>query len=899
MEFLFDSGPLASADVDEFGLPLLKFKASTLDLLELNAPARRLFSHVVAQKLSTTKAEDLFAFNGVGDASLWQQLAARASSIADGDGSQDTDWDEGIVVECLRPAKVSASKKKWRALIRAHSPNATTPNGEHLPELSDVVATYSILLLAPVPRSRLPSHPPTPVSPIFPPSTLSAHLVSVPAVVLPDPVPPQSTSTLPLTPPPVPQRRLSSVGRGPADSRLVEDGKEKKKAQSELGQYLSEAGRHNYVSAHIAQRALDGMPGISFVADPTGHVGYFSPYWYEYTGLPLTSSMEPEVFHPDDHALMVEHWTDCITTGKTFLIHYRVKSKDGEWRWMYAQSHPIRDDAGKIEFWVGSITDVNELIQVRSDTLKLKAHINVVMTSASLVLLSIDSDCTINFWEGSLGDAAAVSARPLGKKLREVWPDQKLQDCVEDTLRRGPDHGSVDIDSTVNGKRTYLRYRLVPLRDGPDESVSGAIIVASNMTDLIVAEEALQQSMVERAHLLGSETAAKEASRQKTEFITGVSHELRTPLSGMMGICELLLEDKSLSPTNQQLIQEAVKAGENLLELIGNVLDLRKVETGKLAIEEAPLDLSDVLDDAMVFTTSAAKLKIKFEQDIGPHYTGLVIGDRLRTRQILFNGLSNALKFTRAGGLVVLRMRQEAETADKIDVVFEIQDNGIGIGAEQLKTLFRPFQQADSSTARQFGGSGLGLVITRSLAELLGGSAELTSVKGQGSTLIVHIPFRKAPMPTLEPRGRSGSLDATILEEYRSERRAEARILLAEDNDLLRDIMLRLLHKMQFVCDAVGDGAAVVEAVKKTKYDIILMDCQMPGVDGMEATRRIRQLDCENAQNVRIIALTANAVKGHRETCLEIGMNGYLTKPARKNELEAAIWEQLDVDDVA
>ncbi|KAM0754340.1 hypothetical protein T439DRAFT_321386 [Meredithblackwellia eburnea MCA 4105] len=688
-----------------------------------------------------------------------------------------------------------------------------------------------------------------------------------------------------------------------------------------LSEYLHEVGNDRRPEKDRLLKLFDHMAQICWIANRDGLVTYFSQQWYIYTGLPVESSMDHNVFHPDDQKLLVEVWAACIETGAPFDMQYRVRRADGIWRWCSASARVVFDDAGAFDYWVGTITEIDELVKVRSDALQLQAHISAVMTGANLVLLSVNLDGEVTFWEGSTGTALAsplmndddepiADIEFVGKHVSQIWPDQKLAAGLKRVLMAdGPDSLSVDVETLDrHNQRLCLRYRLSPLRVEKSSKVKGAIIVASNVTDLVEAEDALRTADADRAQLMASETAAKEASRLKTEFITTISHELRTPISGVIGICELLLDDSSLSGTHRSMITKALKSGEDLLDLIGMVLDLRKIEVGQISLESRRFTVDDIINEAFeTFSTVAVKKNIKLRTDIGEHFPFEIMGDRLRVRQVVANGCSNALKFTPKGGEVTLRLRQEEESDSHIRVRIEVQDSGAGIAPEVLKTLFKPFQQADASTARHYGGSGLGLVISRRLAELLGGTVDLVSTVGKGSTMIITLPFPKvnfpppsspAPLSLSAPRRPSLKRAVTIPEASRSQRRRkrsdEVSLLVAEDNELLREIVMRTLTKMNFKVHGVGDGLAAVKAVHEQRYDLIIMDCQMPGMDGLDATARIRQSSDPLVAHIKVIALTANAIQGDMERCLAAGMNAYLSKPVRGADLEEAIWELLD-----
>ncbi|KAK4700645.1 hypothetical protein P7C70_g5598, partial [Phenoliferia sp. Uapishka_3] len=562
------------------------------------------------------------------------------------------------------------------------------------------------------------------------------------------------------------------------DSNASDYSEEKSKKKRSLTEYLSESGRRPELDQARLQRMIDQMAQICFSLEPNGDATFFNKQWYDYTGLPQNATpIDANVFHPDEHADIASRWAASIATGAPYNMQYRLRGADGSWRSFLAQARKVVDKNGAIEAWVGVLTDVEELVRVRSDAQQLQSHVKAVLTTAGLILLSIDKNSVITLWEGS---AESVSASQIGLKLSDVWPEASLHDAIKTMFDTDEDSHVVEIDSTdEGGQRVFLRFRLVPLRTDIEE-VSGIIIVASNITTQIVAEEALKQAEEERSRLISSETAAKEASRLKTEFITTVSHELR---------------------------------------------DLRKIEAGQIELEIGRFSARDLLIEAVQgFKSTALKQKITVDLDVEEGFSSEdLVGDHGRFRQIFMNGLSNGVKFSHAGGHLSVRLRQEGETNESVAMRVEIQDEGVGIADDVLRKLFQPFKQAETSTSRRYGGSGLGLVISRQLAELLGGTVDLESTLGVGTTMIVRIAFPKFVEEVAPPRVTSpmcAPLSETSLPRTRK-KSENIVILVAEDNDLLREIVTRTLLKRGFQVDGVRDGVEAVAAVHMRQYDLV------------------------------------------------------------------------------
>jgi signal transduction histidine kinase/CheY-like chemotaxis protein len=394
----------------------------------------------------------------------------------------------------------------------------------------------------------------------------------------------------------------------------------------------------------------------------------------------------------------------------------------------------------------------------------------------------------------------------------------------------------------------------------------------------------LEEEVRERtADLQAAKEEALAASRAKSEFLANMSHEIRTPMNGVIGTTHLLLETP-LSALQRDYVETVRASGEALLVLINDFLDFSKMESGRMTIERAPFSLWEVIEESLEMVSPlAARQGIALSSNIGGTGDGIpraLVGDLARTRQVLVNLLGNAVKFTPGGGV---RVELSARPLDdgRFEAHFAVADTGIGIPDEELDRLFVPFNQLDGSLARQRGGTGLGLAISRRLVELMGGRIWAESAVGQGSVFHFTLPGEAAAAP---PRRRAvlpSRLDRGLA------RRHPLSILLAEDHPVSRRVTAALLAHLGYEADLASHGLEVLEALESRPYDVILMDVQMPELDGLEVTRRIRRQHA--GRQPRIIALTAHAMYGYRERCLEAGMDAYLTKPVEIAALEAAL----------
>jgi PAS domain S-box-containing protein len=375
-----------------------------------------------------------------------------------------------------------------------------------------------------------------------------------------------------------------------------------------------------------------------------------------------------------------------------------------------------------------------------------------------------------------------------------------------------------------------------------------------------------------QAELEAARARAEASAQAKAAFLANMSHEIRTPMNGVIGMISLL-EDTPLSPAQAEHVRVIRTSGEALLTIIDDVLDLSKIEAGRLELEARTFSPESCARDALAIVRPIAQdkgLALRLES-AGP-VPPAVVGDEARVRQILLNLLSNAVKFTCAGEVVV-----RVDAADD-GLRFSVQDTGIGIDPAHMERLFRPFSQVDASISRRFGGTGLGLTISQRLAELMGGALTVTSSPGVGSTFVLQVPLQlgTAPAHTGTTTLDTESVDLSALS-----------VLVAEDNPINQRVIQRFLERLGVRAELVEDGAAALERLSAAPYSVVLMDVQMPVMDGLEATRRLRA--ASGAEGPYVVALTASAMEEDRERCRAAGMDDFLAKPIRPDALRRAL----------
>ncbi|WP_282607170.1 ATP-binding protein [Pelagibius sp. Alg239-R121] len=380
--------------------------------------------------------------------------------------------------------------------------------------------------------------------------------------------------------------------------------------------------------------------------------------------------------------------------------------------------------------------------------------------------------------------------------------------------------------------------------------------------------------------------AANSANDAKSAFLAVMSHELRTPLNGILGLTEALNAD-DLQEEQREMLGSVQESAKGLLTILNDILDLSKIEAGEMRLDPHPMNLAKLIGSTTAFWRPAITAKgIDFDVDRG-NLEGLpdVVGDALRIRQILSNFLSNAAKFTETGSIAI-RSSAEVQTAGEIAVRFEIRDSGIGMSEEVQDRLFSAFVQADDSTSRKYGGTGLGLNICRQLAELMGGSVGVESRPGEGSRFFLTLELKAAAVQQAE----SLEDDDQALEELLKQRKS-IRVLVADDNAINQKIIQAFLSSLPCDLTFVSNGAEALQAVKSLDFDLVLMDSQMPEMDGMTATREIRALPMPK-RSVPIIAVTANALEEDKQRYLAAGLDEHITKPIERKLLYAAIQRQ-------
>ena len=636
---------------------------------------------------------------------------------------------------------------------------------------------------------------------------------------------------------------------------------------------------------NIADQMVDQ---IVFMTTGNGDdITWFNKSFYTMTGLEEggTQSLGRgwyDSLHPDDVAPVAEAWSKTVARGDNHVFQQRLRMADGTYRMQLARANPLRDEKGEITAWLGVSTDITALAEALDAAKTATAHLSSMIQIAHVHYFVVNSQKHLS-WNSMAGlDGPSVygtlsRSTPLNTHVSEFLPEQicvKLRDLIEGKITSATDEYQVD--------GVWWKTQMRASSDGKNVNV---VCTAIDVTDDKLKDERLARAATDRA-------VAVSSARFQADFLARASHELRTPMHGILGT-QALMRDALWPDDHRQVFVDAHKeqealeyldsikrCGDVLLVIINDLLDHAKISVGKMDIESHPFDLSvtinDVYQTARHGSQKSSKVRFLLENEL-PGGKRVHLGDSNRISQVILNLLSNALKFTESGE-VVLRVSVEENNDPKSNVDrirFEVMDTGIGVDQATLKRLFEPFQQADSSTARKYGGTGLGLSIARSLVVLQSGSLTLASpnpASGKGCVATCILPLERASRQALQS---AQPAKLTKFEEAFD-------ILLVEDNKVNQVIARKLLQRLGLNCTIKDNGQECLDYLESAPArlpHLILMDCQMPVMDGYDATQRIRRHHNAKIRSLPIVAMTASAIRGDREKCIGAGMQDYVSKP--------------------
>lgn len=622
--------------------------------------------------------------------------------------------------------------------------------------------------------------------------------------------------------------------------------------------------------------------------------------------------------HPGDYSAATAAVTAHIQGDSSVLdMVFRMRHKNGSWRWIHSMGKVVsRNASGEPERMAGTHLDVTDRLLAERELHRTKALIEQTARSAGLGGWQIDMTTREVEWseEVHVIHETDPSYKPsIEDAINFYDPEDRpaIRSAIESAMKFG---GEWDLELrfiTAKGRRLWVRA-------AGQAEMTGAVCTRlfgffQDITAHYLADDALRRYALEadrsrqlieiqsreiskRATALSSAYVQLEAADQaKDNFLATMSHEIRTPMNAILGMTELAL-DTTLTPEQTELLQTAHDSAHSLLSIINDILDISKIEALKIELNPVVYQCRDTVHRALsLFQARALEHQIDVTNDIDPKIPESLVGDDGRFRQVLVNLLGNAFKFTPDGGRVTFRLELQSQSAFDVELLGTVTDTGPGIAEDKLQAIFQPFVQAESGTTRQYGGTGLGLAISKQLIELMGGRLWAESSPGLGASFSFVLRFPKvAPEHTV----CTSTLDADVsnqtaklpdkLNDKPNDKLLSLRILLVEDNLVNQKLATRMLEKSGCSIALAVDGQEAIDMLETNydSFDLVLMDCHMPRLDGYQATQIIRSREAGSDRHITIVAMTAAAMAGDRERCLDAGMDHYVSKPVNRRQLE-------------
>ena len=671
------------------------------------------------------------------------------------------------------------------------------------------------------------------------------------------------------------------------------------------------------------RQITDNMLDMTAKKDINGIYRYVSPSYknvagYEPEALLGTNSFD--LIHPDYRSMVMSAFHATISSAKITRVEYQLKHFDGYYIWVETVGKPLFDDKGVI---IGALFGAREITERKraKEALLWESEINSTIANVSSALISCESLETIS--DIILKNAERLTSSKLGlagyidpktrntvthtskkddnndtsyksitfEKFHGLWggifENQKsllTNSCATDPLFSETSENNMPIEKVISVPAivgtTLLGH--ITLANPEHDYSDRELILVERLASLYAL--AVQRKFVEE-ELNKAKEEAESANHAKSEFLANMSHEIRTPLNGIVGMTNLTLMTE-LTIDQRENLNIIKTCTDSLLNVINDVLDLSKIEAGKMIIENIDFNVRDVIEKSVKTHYIRAKGKgVALISNIDANVPLTQIGDPNKLQQVLNNLISNAVKFT-ASGCIKVTVSIKELTEAYVELEFSVSDTGIGISRHEMDKLFKSFSQVDGSITRKYGGTGLGLVISKKLVEMMGGTIEVESEKSKGSRFYFTIKFNYKDTLT-QNKDYNYAIQRTS---------GILNILVVEDDKINQEVIARILKERDYEVKVAGNGQEALEILKEKEFDIILMDIQMPKMDGIEAIRQIREKEVPTKKRIPVIALTAYALEGDREKFLSVGMDAYISKPIDIQELFQAIDKMVELN---
>ena len=629
------------------------------------------------------------------------------------------------------------------------------------------------------------------------------------------------------------------------------------------------------------RRIADASPVLLWISDDAGNRTLSNKAWCDFTGLSQEESLAEcwrRTVHPDDRDVYQAKWRECASAGNRFQHEFRLCHISGNYRWVMEQAIPLFGSNGKPEAYVSSCVDLSLR---NSDELQYQhneARFRAISEAAPLGIVVTDSSGNCIYSNHQFQKLSSLTTdESLGSGwLRTVHPDDREQ--IQ----------SAWFEATQSAKSFEHTFRY----QHPDGVITWCNLKAAaiNSTDTVSGWVSTLEDITEKrkseAELLAAKQAAEAAMHAKSQFLANMSHEIRTPLTAIIGFTEALRDEWDYNPTQMHCLDVIRNNGKHLLEIINQILDLSKIDAGALTIETAPCDIVELIEELrFMFAPTVTEKSLTLSINYACPLPRVVTTDTLRLKQVLINLLGNAIKFTTSGRIELAVAWEESSQ----HLLFKVTDSGIGMTSEQATSLFKPFCQANESITRQFGGTGLGLSISERLVRALGGSIQVSSDLGQGSVFSFSV-LAPTPRDATISRASPSEITPERPHEQSVPRAFSGNVLFADDALDNRRLVEHFLKKVGLNVVLVENGQEAREAVKSQDFDLILMDMQMPVMDGLTATRSIRQ----DGVRIPIIAISAGAMTSDIEKAMDAGCDTHLSKPFSRDSLYETLARYLN-----